>query len=517
MAASSKPSCIEDEYRHLGTVLASVSSFVEKHPSMSYIEFDYYAVHDLTLFFVEPDFSFTNLQENITIINKALPSLKRIFAKPIIALKDTSSVLPVELVSKINQNSLNYLANHLNTADNVKEGRVMPRKLLTSVYEDDYGLYENLIVCGFADEVLSYIRKNVRTLKSLLYESQTMEFNLLERLNHIDYYLALGKLHTGYIRDFEKNYGLSRSLYTSLSSISDVIVSRLHKPLYQKNKRMNKNLALKKTNIFLMQKDYHQIYIAYKYLKNHASLDKKNEEKPDLVKIRKDYFSFLKILSVFALGHFNFTLDKGEKLDIGSLEACFSFKKWKIRLIGLKQGLYVSVTKDKAYSFLLVPCLSKEDMDASYSKADEVILCTPFEDLREEGELLISMENIDSFRRLQQVFLKGMVYADKDKKDCPFCPGSLIYDKDQDAYICPDCRTVIKKKKCQESGKYYFITLIDNYNPVPIDPFSYSKEDRWLYLRDVEGLMYYRNITLIDEKGQALCPYCHQVSLKPVF
>src|SRR5574344_279324 len=158
-----------EEYTHLESVLRSISGFIVKHPRVNYIEFDYYTTHDITLFFVEPNFDFNALKENIDKIIDILAPCKRIFSKPIIALKDSPHVLPVEVVSRINQKTLSYLGNHFNDVDNITNRGVKPRKLLTTIYEDDYGIYENMVFCNFIDVVLSYCRRNLRILRNLLY------------------------------------------------------------------------------------------------------------------------------------------------------------------------------------------------------------------------------------------------------------------------------------------------------------------------------------------------------------
>ena len=47
-----------DEYKRYSSLLEGIESFVKKHPTLTYIEFDYYVVHDMTLFSSEPDFDF---------------------------------------------------------------------------------------------------------------------------------------------------------------------------------------------------------------------------------------------------------------------------------------------------------------------------------------------------------------------------------------------------------------------------------------------------------------------------
>ena len=73
-------------------------SFLESYNNVTIPEFDYYLINKLSLFMVHENFSFDDLDQMISKINYVLQSIKRIFARPIIHLKDTDEVLPVEAV-----------------------------------------------------------------------------------------------------------------------------------------------------------------------------------------------------------------------------------------------------------------------------------------------------------------------------------------------------------------------------------------------------------------------------------
>jgi hypothetical protein len=319
-----------EEYLRFSMLLESIQEFVKKHQVLTYIEFDYYVVHDMTLFSIEPDFDFEKLEKTIQYIKKSIPAVKRIFSKPIIVLKDTDDVLPVENARIINQNTLLHIANHGQYVSNITNKGIKPRKLLTRIYEDDYSIYENIIFCNFIDEILSLIKRNRRILNSLLYASDIMRFNLLEKINHLNYFLALGKLHTGYIRDFSQYFNLSKEMLSELSIISLAINPRLSKPIYRKNLTRNKYLTLKKTNIFLMQKDYRQVYKTYKYLMGNQIKIEENNKSIDFDSLKSNYLMYVQILTIFSIGHFNFEINPEVKINLNSLDASFSYKGWKL-------------------------------------------------------------------------------------------------------------------------------------------------------------------------------------------
>lgn len=505
-----------EEYQRYDKLLEGIQIFVNKHQMMSYIEFDYYVVHDMTLFSIEPDFDFPKLEKMIHSIRKSSPAIKRIFSKPIIVLKDTDDVLPVENARIINQNTLLHLANHGQYVSNITQKGIKPRKLLTRIYEDDYSIYENMIFCNFIDDILLFIKRNRRTLNSLLYASDIMRFNLLEKVHHVNYFLALGKLHTGYIRDFSQYFNLAKELLNELSIISQTINPRLHKPIYRRNINRNRSLSLKKTNIFLMQKDYHMVYKTYKsLLSNQVKIDEKDIT-IDFDRMRSNYMSYLQILTIFAVGHFNFEIDPQFKINLGSLDMTFTYKNWKLDIFtNNKKETILNFTKDKTYKMILVGSDYDIKTFSSYKKnygVNEVIVVNQYdEDYLERKDVHISMEDIDSFRRIQQIVLKGMIYSDTKREVCPFCGEKLSKDPYKGFYQCNHCMTQIKEGVCPDLKKPYFYTDIAHLKKFMLSKSSFKHDEYWYYEKQVESLMYYRNITKIDEQGDIICPHCGKV------
>jgi len=506
----------DEEYYRFSSLLKNIQTFVEKHENVTYIEFDYYVVRDMTLFSIDPDFDFDRLKNIIHNIRKSTSAIKRIFSKPIIVLKDTDDVLPVENARIINQNTLLHLANHSHNVSNITSRGVKPRKLLTRIYEDDYSIYENMIFCNFIDEILSLIKKNRRTLNSLLYASNIMKFNLLEKVNHVDYFLALGKLHTGYIRDFSQYFSLSKELLNELSLIKQVINPRLSKPIYQKNIMRNKKLSLKKTNIFLLQKDYHLVYKTYKYLLKNQFIMQNSKDEIDYDLLIQNYLTYVRILTIFAVGHFNFEIDSKVKMNLNFLNASFTYKGWKLVISNnIKNEIILNFIKDKVYKIMMV-ANTKDIIDIDQNKedysVDEVIIVNQFdEDYLERDDVYISMEDVDSFRRIQQIILKGMVYSDTSRNVCPFCGGKLHKQSYHDVYQCNDCMTQIKETVCPESNKSFFYTDNAHLKKYAINVSDYKQDEHWFYKKQVESAIFFRNITKINHKAEIICPYCKKI------
>lgn len=497
-----------------------IEPFKNSHKKLTYLQLDYSFVNDLILFTIDPNFNFENLEAKIDKIIAAMPSLKTIFAKPFIHLKEEDKILPIEAVRVINNNSIQHISSHTELWSDVDKKGVKPLKLMTLSYIDNYGIYENLVFCNVIDEILSFTRTNISYLKELLYTNQSIEFNLLERLNHLSYFLAIGKLHTGYSRNFDSYYAISLRCLNKLQFISNILKPRLKRPVYANNKVRPKTIKLHKTNILGMQKEYRQVYKLAKMFEQDQILAKE-ENDYDPIALQGDYFIFCELLIVFSIMHFNFTVDQDVLFDFDNLDVTFNFKKWTLNLKRLSTKdhdslIELTITKDTKYKIVILPSISDDSFETlkkirKHYIANEFVLFNPFEENKHKATF-INITNLDSFRRIQRIILHGMIYCDSQREDCPFCNNKLELDldlssEDRPVYVCPSCRTEIHLAVCPTKKRKYYYTKISNYNV----PTFEDEKDSWLKNRKIEALMYYRNITKIDEEGNIICPFCGKI------
>lgn len=120
-----------------------------------------------------------------------------------------------------------------------------------------------------------------------------------------------------------------------------------------------------------------------------------------------------------------------------------------------------------------------------------------------------------SFRRIQQLVLKSMVYSDTERNDCPFCQYHLekVDEDNVTKYLCESCKTLIVDEVCEKTGKKYIYTDIYGYEREDININEY-KNEKWLYYRKKEAALHYRNITKLDEDGFIICPHCNEIHEK---
>ena len=418
----------------------------------------------------------------------------------------------------INNKTIQHISSHSELWTDVNQNEIKPAKLLTRTYDDNYGIYENLVFCKTVDEILAFARNRLGYLKELIYTHQTIEIDLLERVNHLNYFLALGKLHTGYSRNFDTYYVDSMRCLNKLQYITNTIVPRLKSPVYKNNKSRPKQLRLHKTNILSMHREYHRIYNLSKYFSlNNISCDRQIT-KSELDALQKNYFNFCLLLCIFSAGHFNFVCDEELPVNLSRPNLDFKFKDWQLNISKSKCGntpiIRLKIKKDREYVVLLIPSALKDNTELletirQTTAAQEYVICTPHEETKDESTL-VGMTSLESFRRIQQILLRAMVYADDKRTDCPFCNNklSLIAEEstpERPVCRCLSCRTEIRLGYCPEMKAKFPFTKIANLSKPRQDG------DLWFVNRRKEGQMYFRNITRLDDDMQIVCPLCGKV------
>lgn len=493
---------------------SSIIEFARTYNRIRYSEFDHCTVRNLNLFTLREHFDFDALEEALDQIIKTLPAIKRIFARPITRLKDTGEILPVESVRVISNRTIVHASGHSELWDDITEDGLKPRKLLTTRHEDNYSIYENIAFTRMVDMILHFIGRNIRLMRDMLYASHDMSFNLLERINHPLYFLAIGKLHIGYLRDYDRYREGAERCLDKMLFIDRVIRARLGSAVYKKCKHKGGKLSLKKTNIFRNHKDYHRIYLLLKWFSDAKIGD--IEESDDEGHSGEAYGLFCSMLTLFAVGHFNFTVSNAMPIDFYNMNVDCSFDEWQLKLETVSCGSVAAIRlrfiKDRQYSILILPAIDRErgmaalEMFRAGCMADEYLLAQPIEEGKEH--IYISLYDIESFRRLQQILLRGMIYSDMKRVTCPFCGRQLMKDDNGTVYECGACRTQLSYLICPVRRKPYIATSIMHLRRA--DSHTAPK-DKLLYQRFLEGQMHYRNITALDDRAEPICPHCGEV------
>jgi hypothetical protein len=472
--------------------------FVTKYNLVYLSELDYYITKNLNLYAVYEQVDFTEIKVATDKIKACLPSIGRIFSKPIIHLIEEDDILPVESIRYVSSKAIDHVASHFELWADVDEDGIQPRKLLSRNYIDNYSIYENVVFANTIDLILFYLRQKTKVLEDLMFSLKLREVNILDRSNHLDYYLALGKLHTGYIRNYDMYLAEANALREVLIRDYHKIASRLYKKVYRLNR--NKHItSLHKTNILSMDKDYRKIYHLYKFFDGYKSADVQRWMSFD----NANYFWFCEILLLFSIEHFGFAEARRMQIDFNYLDLNFSAQCYRlnVKVEGDDEYRVLLLTFDnqRTYTVAIYPlCRYTKKPSLPLDRAvDEVVYLSP---IMSDSTLLVGITELDSFRRLQQVLLRGMISSTEQFETCPFCMGKLVKQKGAERYICASCHEIIERLVCPEKDAPYYNTDVQNIE-------AYQKKGA---IVDLEGKLNFRNINRLTSKG-FVCPICKKI------
>ncbi len=484
-----------------------IFDFISQRNTLTLAEFERAIINDINLFAIPQDYNFEVLNASLNEIVKVLPNIKNIFSRPITHIKNESEILPVEAVKSISNETVSHISVHSEFWQNIENGSLLPHKLLSQNYIDNYAIYENVIFTRLIDYILLFINQNINFLNNVLYSNRDLHFNLLERENHLSYFLALGKLHTGYVRDNSKYGVICETCLEKLKFINRVLKPYLSKPVYKRCKKVTAKMTLRKTNIFRNDKDYGRIYKLIKYFalkENKIS----NSLKADVMSVKNEgYFHYCTLITIFGISHFNFNFSENTIFDFKKLNADATFKEYSLKIETVNENninaLKISVKRNTLYSIVLIPEVSHFENNELFELAkqtfnvNEIHILSSF---RENNEtIFLSPFDIESFRKIQQLVLKAMVYSDSTYDFCPFCGENLKLDGNK--YFCKFCRTEIAENTCPETEHSYKSITISN---LKVNHLEQRKD----------ALMHFRNITEISPAADIVCPYCKQIHYK---
>jgi len=447
-----------------GKMYSNLLETLEKHNNITYEQFDKLVINDISLFNVPNGAYLSQTEEILDKIIKAIPAFRRIFARPIIHLKDTHEIVPVEAVKMTDSRSLSYAAMRSELFEGKNGNKIKPRKLMTVEYVETYELYENVVFAYTVNAILRFTKQTLMLFKDILYGCKDIHFNMLDRTHHSSYFMAIAKLHLEYVRAQEDHQSSCERCIDKLFFIERTLRAKLSSPVYTACKKASKKgrIELKRTNIFRSHKDYKQVYDILKMLVSDPLKDDGNDVFAN--PIDTEYKAFCTCITIFSAAHFNYTFPKESLLSFGSMHVTAHFKHWSLsiseRSTAESDVLLLSVKKDTEYSFCIIlrdsTSLTSQDIKniEQTFPCNEYLFASPCR-YGEKNVLYLSVFNVDSFRRIQQLILRGMLYSDAEHTVCPFC-GCALEVSDNGKFECRVCSAEFKTECCPETNESYF-------------------------------------------------------------
>jgi len=114
----------------------------------------------------------------IDTVESYFPSLDKITRNPRTALKYNDEIVPIEKARKVTSRSIRHLASHTHLIKEVREdGTIMPKKILVSEADTEYGTYENRFLMTLIERLFLFVRNRLDIIKENVDSYQKRHFN----------------------------------------------------------------------------------------------------------------------------------------------------------------------------------------------------------------------------------------------------------------------------------------------------------------------------------------------------
>lgn len=198
----------------------------------------------------------------IEAIEAYLPSVEKISRKPKSFIIEDKMIVPVEKAKRITSETIRHLSSHTSNIRGIdKDGSVQPSKLLTSLLEEDLGIYENRFVMTLINRVAIFVERQYNALKGVT------PSEIIKLEHHTDFeaggYKFKYNLTTSVAKPFEEGIKDAKRVEDLMFRLS-VIKST---PFFQQMRKYKQvRPPIMRTNVLKMDIDYNAAYKLWLYI-----------------------------------------------------------------------------------------------------------------------------------------------------------------------------------------------------------------------------------------------------------
>lgn len=246
------------------------------------------------------------------------PSLLKITKDLKSSLKYEEEILPIEKTRRTNPESIRHLLRNTRYIKDVGEdGHVIPEKVLNTLSDIDYGIYENRFIMTLIDRLYHYLLKRIEVIKNNVIGSKELHFNYE---NDFDIDKTSYKVNVKITSNEDidtKDIDIHNYRLYELANDAFKIVSRMyHGEFMLVMKKYQKVKApILKTQIILKNPDFKNAYLLWIYLDRLNELDYTLERKTKEVDFDKNYIEKIEksLLLIFSTVYSNSDINIKDK------------------------------------------------------------------------------------------------------------------------------------------------------------------------------------------------------------
>ncbi|MBU1143482.1 MAG: DUF2357 domain-containing protein [Firmicutes bacterium] len=208
-------------------------------------------------------------------IESYFPSLDKITKDPKSGLKYLQEVVAIEKAKKTNSDSIRHLAANTHLIKEIRNGQVIPKKILTTQAEIEYAIYENRFIKTLVNRLFDFVNNRHELVKNNVESFQTKQFKLTSTFDIRETKVDLD-IDMKFIEDLENdevghyNHELLNRIQNLLKKVNGIRVS----PFMEELKNAKPVIPpIMKTSILLKNIDYQNCYNLWLYLDKYNTLN----------------------------------------------------------------------------------------------------------------------------------------------------------------------------------------------------------------------------------------------------
>lgn len=247
---------------------------IESHHTFPEYFYDLFLAGDSSIYQKNITETKTFDEEWIRTVESYFPSINNIVLNPKSVLKYEEEVVAVEKAKKFNSQSVKHLAANTHYIKEINQGNVIPKKILTTYAEIEYGTYENRMVMTLIDKLFLFVRHRYEIIKNNVESFQKRRFHLESKFPMLNQEVNLSIDLT--IKEDLENKSVNEYNQNLLKRVEhlDKLVASLKTSQFMQKMEGQKKVypPIIKSNIIMKNVDYKNAYMLWLFLDRYNTL-----------------------------------------------------------------------------------------------------------------------------------------------------------------------------------------------------------------------------------------------------
>ncbi len=217
----------------------------------------------------------------IPTLESYLPSINKIIMDPKSGLRYEQPVVAIEKAKKVNAQSIRHLSMHSHLVKEIRGDMVIPKKIMTTQAEIDYGIYENRFMKTLIQRLFDFVFRRYNLIKANIESFNKRHFDLKSKFQMQDTNIDLD-IHVAFTEQADNEAVIKKNneMLHRIEGLMKQINGFMSTVFWEEIKNVKPvQPPIMQTSILLKNIDYKNCYTLWLYLDRYGNLDFDNDVK----------------------------------------------------------------------------------------------------------------------------------------------------------------------------------------------------------------------------------------------